>query len=258
MWKGQKLFSCIVHNTSINLGLVEFQVSTILISARRFVAIGATRQHSLLSFQKILTLKDCSRKPVDKRPISRYISATKNIMGKLPSMIVFDLDDCLWTPEMHELPGCPEIPVHGELDPTGSTSQKGVVGLQVPRYRDTVTLYDGARRVLYELATNPIYKDVLLATASSSLEPSYSYACLAGIEILPGRTIGDMMSYNQIGRTGNLSPDKVTHFRKLYEESGVPYEEMLFFDDWYVRLLDSSTTIETDVRREIVFCNLGT
>ena len=154
-------------------------------------------------------------------------------------MIVFDLDDCLWTPEMHELPGCPEIPVHGELNPnnTGGKQQKGVVGLQVPRYRDTVTLYDGARKVLYELATNPIYKDVLLATASSSLEPSYSYACLAGIEILPGLTMGDMMSFNQIGRSGNLSPDKTTHFRELHDESGVPYNEMLFFDDWCVQLL---------------------
>jgi len=134
---------------------------------------------------------------------------------------------------MHELPGCPEIPVHGNLNPTNTDGKqlKGVVGLQVLRYRDTVTLYDGARRVLYELATNPVYKGVLLATASSSLEPSYSYACLAGIEILPGLTMGDMMSYNQIGRTGNLSPDKTTHFRELHDESGIPYHEMLFFDD---------------------------
>ena len=167
-------------------------------------------------------------------------------------MIVFDLDDCLWTPEMHELPGCPEIPVHGELVPTGGKSQKGVVGLQVLRYRDTVTLYGGARRVLYELATNPIYKDVLLATASSSLEPSYSYACLAGIEILPGLTMGDMMTYNQIGRTGNLSPDKVTHFRELHEESGVPYNEMLFFDDWCVLLCFSIYETKKSV------CKFGT
>lgn len=160
-------------------------------------------------------------------------------------MIVFDLDDCLWTPEMHELPGLPEIPIHGNLIPVDVNSdqdqkekkktKKGVVGLQVPRYgnRDncTVTLYDGARKILYELATNPIYKDVQLATASSSLEPSYSYACLDGIEILPGLVIGDMMNYNQIGRTGNLSPDKITHFQQLHEESGIPYNEMLFFDD---------------------------
>lgn len=166
-------------------------------------------------------------------------TTTTTAAARLPSMIVFDLDDCLWTPEMHELPGCPEIPVHGELVPSNNgdssskqqQSQKGVVGLQVPRYRDTVRLFDGARRVLYELATNKAYKDVLLATASSSLEPSYSYACLEGIEILPRLTMGDMMTYNQIGRTGNLSPDKTTHFRELHDESGIPYHEMLFFDD---------------------------
>jgi len=143
-------------------------------------------------------------------------------------MIVFDLDDCLWTPEMHELPGMPEIPVHGVLNGNG---QKGVVGMQVPRYRDTVVLYDGARKVLHELATNPLYEGVLLATASSSLEPSYSYACLDQIEILPGLTVGEMMSFNQIGRTGRLSPDKTSHFQLLQEESGIPYNEMLFFDD---------------------------
>ena len=109
----------------------------------------------------------------------------------LPSMIVFDLDDCLWTPEMHELSGTPEIPVHGTL----TNGEQGVIGLQVPRYRDTVTLHDGARKVLYELATNPKYEGVVFATASSSLEPSYSYACLDGIEILPGLTLIEMMRY---------------------------------------------------------------
>ena len=105
----------------------------------------------------------------------------------LPSLIVFDLDDCLWTPEMHGLSGLPEIPVHGDLD---DKSTKGVVGLKVARYNDMVELHPGARKVLHELATNPIYKDVQLATASTSLEPSYSYACLDGIEILPGVVVG--------------------------------------------------------------------
>lgn len=171
----------------------------------------------------------------------------------LPSLIVFDLDDCLWTPEMHELPNLPEIPIHGNLVPPTSPvagvrgeqqkwqqeELRGVIGLQVPgrgRYRSaTVTLYDGARRVLYELATNPTYKissgEVRLATASSSLEPTYSFACLNNIEILPNRTIGDMMSYNQIGRHGVLSSDKVTHFQQLHQESCIDYNEMLFFDD---------------------------
>ena len=186
-------------------------------------------------YRSVRKIRYFRREAVDKKALLRCYSRESQ-MTKLPSMIVFDLDDCLWSPEMHELNGLPEIPVHGELNPKsmGGKRLKGVVGLQVPRYRDTVMLFDGARRVLYEIATNPIYKDILLATASSSLEPSYSYACLAGIEILPGLTMGDMMTYNQIGRTGNLSPDKTTHFRELHDESGVPYNEMLFFDDWCV------------------------
>ena len=186
-------------------------------------------------YRSVRKIRYFRREAVDKKALLRCYSRESQ-MTKLPSMIVFDLDDCLWSPEMHELNGLPEIPVHGELNPKsmGGKRLKGVVGLQVPRYRDTVMLFDGARRVLYEIATNPIYKDILLATASSSLEPSYSYACLSGIEILPGLTMGDMMTYNQIGRTGNLSPDKTTHFRELHDESGVSYNEMLFFDDWCV------------------------
>ena len=142
-------------------------------------------------------------------------------------MIVFDLDDCLWHPEMHELPGMPSKPVHGDL----GNGQVGVVGLQVQRGRTTVQLYPGARQALYRLATDPAYRGIRLAAASTSLEPSYSHACLAGIEILPGLTLEQMMTYRQVGRSGPLSSDKKTHFRLLHEESGVPYAEMLFFDD---------------------------
>ena len=54
----------------------------------------------------------------------------------LPTIIVFDLDDCLWTPEMHELSGPPSIPVEGPLDPNDkSGSALGTVGMKVPSRR---------------------------------------------------------------------------------------------------------------------------
>ena len=81
------------------------------------------------------------------------------------------------------------------------------------------------------LATDPAYRGILLAAASTSLEPKYSDACLRALEILPGLTVHDMLSYRQIGRDGVLTSDKRTHFRLLHQESGVPYTEMLFFDD---------------------------
>ena len=152
--------------------------------------------------------------------------------------------------------GLPEIPIHGDLfpphdDPETNTTPdprrhppqlRGVVGLQVPRCssgtQETVRLFAGARKVLYELATNPLYQHIVLATASSSLEPTYSYACLEMLEILPNVTVGDLMTYNQIGRTGPLSPDKITHFQQLRRDSQgtIPYKDMLFFDDWYVSI----------------------
>ena len=158
----------------------------------------------------------------------------------LPSMIVFDLDDCIWTPEMHELSGKPSVPVEGPLDPLEpTTSDLGTIGMRVRSRRgmwdgnedECVMLYDGARLALRELALNPIYRGIKLAAASSSLEPTYSHACLRGIEVMPGLTLRDMFSYDQIGRTGKLTPRKTSHFRELHKESGVPYEEMLFFDD---------------------------
>eukprot|EP00578_Thalassiosira_sp_NH16_P024125 CAMPEP_0181099784 /NCGR_PEP_ID=MMETSP1071-20121207/12842_1 /TAXON_ID=35127 /ORGANISM="Thalassiosira sp., Strain NH16" /LENGTH=233 /DNA_ID=CAMNT_0023182465 /DNA_START=140 /DNA_END=841 /DNA_ORIENTATION=- len=169
----------------------------------------------------------------------------------LPSIIVFDLDDCLWTPEMHELSGTPSIPVEGPMDPNDANSELGTVGMRVPSSRrrgrrgggydwgghdtdheEVVELYPGARLALRELATDPAYEGVKIAVASTSLEPSYSRACIDGIEIVEGVRLRDMISYAQIGRCGELTSRKTGHFRLIHEQSGgVPYDEMLFFDD---------------------------
>ena len=58
-----------------------------------------------------------------------------NPTSLLPSLIAFDLDDCLWTPEMHELSGMPSIEVEGPLDPDDNTSTLGTVGMKVPSRR---------------------------------------------------------------------------------------------------------------------------
>eukprot|EP00815_Leptocylindrus_aporus_P001896 CAMPEP_0116075892 /NCGR_PEP_ID=MMETSP0322-20121206/16909_1 /TAXON_ID=163516 /ORGANISM="Leptocylindrus danicus var. apora, Strain B651" /LENGTH=120 /DNA_ID=CAMNT_0003566045 /DNA_START=153 /DNA_END=513 /DNA_ORIENTATION=+ len=89
-------------------------------------------------------------------------------------MIVFDLDDCLWTPEMHTLgyPG-PTKQVKGKVE---GFAEELVIGMKCAN-GPTVKLFDGARKALIELATDGHTKILLL------------------------------------------------------RESGVPYNEMLFFDD---------------------------
>jgi magnesium-dependent phosphatase 1 len=197
--------------------------------------------------------KECSV-----RKICKKLIMSEDDCRHLPTMIVFDLDDCLWTPEMHELYDMPSIPVHGDIDPSvadrtskgtfrnskslprtvkakhsrsSDGSDIGVVGMKVPGTSQTVYLYDGARLALREIALDPKFRNVIIAVASTSLEPSYSHQCLNNIEILPGLTMRDMISYDEIGRTGHLTSRKTTHFTALHNESQVPYHEMLFFDD---------------------------
>ncbi|KAL3783881.1 hypothetical protein HJC23_007986 [Cyclotella cryptica] len=175
-----------------------------------------------------------------------YPHSLKSDESDLPSIIVFDLDDCLWTPEMHELSGPPSIPIEGPLDPNNPIeSPLGTVGMGVSSSRrkkrgvwadgytpdQVVELYHGARLALRELAINPKYRNVQIAVASTSLVPEYSRSCMAGIEIVEGVTMKDMISYAQIGRNGKLSSSKTSHFELIHQESGVSYEDILFFDD---------------------------
>mmetsp|Transcript_19628 Transcript_19628/g.52189 ORF Transcript_19628/g.52189 Transcript_19628/m.52189 type:complete len:88 (+) Transcript_19628:608-871(+) len=41
----------------------------------------------------------------------------------------------------------------------------------------------------------------------------------------------DRIAFHQIGRSGPLSPDKVSHFKQLQQQTGIAYDEMVFFDD---------------------------
>ena len=54
----------------------------------------------------------------------------------------------------------------------------------------------------------------------------------------------------QIGRSPPLSSDKTTHFRLLQENTGVPYDRMLFFDDcgWS----DNCAVVERGVRATLL------
>eukprot|EP00931_Biecheleriopsis_adriatica_P083181 TRINITY_DN56737_c0_g1_i1.p1 TRINITY_DN56737_c0_g1~~TRINITY_DN56737_c0_g1_i1.p1 ORF type:complete len:182 (-),score=37.46 TRINITY_DN56737_c0_g1_i1:4-549(-) len=133
----------------------------------------------------------------------------------LPELIVFDLDACLWSPEMYELRASPT---------TYSSERGGVIA-----GRDTVRLFPGAKVVLKRLLTDDSFKDVRIGVASSTTEPAFASTCL---EVLPvdgarPEKLAQMISFRQIypGSKGQQ------HFPKLKEESGIAYDKMVFFDD---------------------------
>lgn len=197
-----------------------------------FASIGSSTQ-VLPSFVSSLAVGgDNNTKKMRQCDSRMYATSKQQLQLKeriLPSMIVFDLDDCLWSPEMYTLRNKPSIPVEGIIDE--KNQHRGIVGMQVPRNGPIVKLFNEAREILQELVTNPTYRDITLGLASSSEEPTYSWSCLEGIEIIPGTFMKDLFSYAQIGRSAPLSSRKTTHFSLLQRESSIPYHQMLFFDD---------------------------
>ena len=149
----------------------------------------------------------------------------------VPKLIVFDLDMCMWSPEMHELSSKPTKSIHGSfLHNFG----EGVVGAQDLKSNDIVTIFPGALLAMQELYQLKEFSNTKVAAASSSLEPTYSHACLDILEILPGVPMRNIFSFFAIGRTkecGDLTSDKKTHFKKIKNESNIEFNDMLFFDD---------------------------
>lgn len=157
-----------------------------------------------------------------------------------PSLVVFDLDECVWHPEMYTLDEVPtDDAAHRVVGPLAGGT--GVVGVRSGSA--TIALYPGALKALQELHAGK-YPDMRAATASSADTPhavAIGRAALSILEVVPGVTVRQVLARGfapgfggnlQIGRTPPLSSNKAeTHFPILKRETGVPYNGMLFFDD---------------------------
>lgn len=161
---------------------------------------------------------------------------------KYPDLVVFDLDDCVWSPETYTLDVLPskDHVLLGDLAGKGD----GVVGVQCGH--QTMSLHPGALYAFQQHQEN-VYGKTRFAVASSADTPfatRCAHAALKLLEVVPGVTVATVLEKNwseeviaknshlQIGRSPPLSSDKSrTHFPILKRVSGVDYSGMLFFDD---------------------------
>ena len=158
----------------------------------------------------------------------------------LPELVVFDLDECLWSPEMYSLSDIPDekCKVMGPL-PNGVG--EGVIGVRSGR--EVVRLFPDAIIVLQDIY-NGKYGEVRIAAASSADTPhavKIGRKSMSLLEILPGVTMREAFAKGwdanfegnvQIGRSPPLSSDKgSSHFPIIKRETGVGYDRMVFFDD---------------------------
>ena len=137
---------------------------------------------------------------------------------------------------MYMLGDMPDRPIKGDLNGRGV----GVIG--VHSGPDVIKLFPGALAAMQEVADGK-HPGMRMAVASSADTPraeKIGRAAMEMLEILPGLTMKELLTRGgfedgrnlQIGRQPPLSSDKAqTHFPILQKATGIPYDEMLFFDD---------------------------
>ncbi len=142
-------------------------------------------------------------------------SSSTSGSGVLPRVLVFDLDGCLWDPEMYELWGSGGSPFkvlkNGNLRDRSGTE---------------VRLLGDVRSILHELKTDPKWKDTVMAVASTCDEPSWARECMQKFPIGDGHVVGDVFSHVEIYKAS-----KARHLKEISKKTGVPLNEMIFYDN---------------------------
>jgi magnesium-dependent phosphatase 1 len=129
--------------------------------------------------------------------------------SRLPKLVVFDLDNTLWLPELYQ---------HNKR-------QRG----RPPVADQDVKLLPGAVNALREMLTCEEWQGCDIAVASRTNQGDWARALLESFPA-PGadasRSLASVIKYQEI-YTGT----KIPHFRSLQSSSGLDFSDMLFFDD---------------------------
>eukprot|EP00388_Colpodella_angusta_P006779 GDKJ01019727.1.p1 GENE.GDKJ01019727.1~~GDKJ01019727.1.p1 ORF type:complete len:185 (-),score=16.29 GDKJ01019727.1:21-575(-) len=131
-------------------------------------------------------------------------------------LVVFDLDGCVWAPEMYELWYRGGSPFSKTVDPSIVTDRKG----------EKVRIYKDLFHSLGKLYVHP---KVTLAIASSCDEPDWAREIMDLFEILPGVTMTKAFKHVRIMKASS----KKVHLTELHQESGIPFGRMVFLDNEY-------------------------
>ncbi|KAK2079945.1 hypothetical protein QBZ16_002340 [Prototheca wickerhamii] len=139
---------------------------------------------------------------------------------ELPKLIAFDLDATLWIPEMYELSGPPF-----KVDPKDGECL-------VDRRGEQIQLMGASRKILSELANDARWQDTQVAYVSRTEYPQWANSCLKLFRI------GERSSMHKLAEVKEIYPgSKLTHFRRIHNQTGIEYGDMLFFDNesWNIK-----------------------
>ncbi len=168
--------------------------------------------------------------------MSKNDNENQNSDKKYPKVIVFDLDGCLWTPEMYEINffmGARGSPF--TIDPDDTLNLQTVGGEPVKLLGDVRSIM----RVIYlsRQKKNDEYSNVRVGISSRTDEPTWARELLQKfpVPLHTGDDHGEQVTLDQIfnGPIEIAKDSKVEHFYRISNQCNVSMEDILFFDNEY-------------------------
>mmetsp|Transcript_29903 Transcript_29903/g.45872 ORF Transcript_29903/g.45872 Transcript_29903/m.45872 type:complete len:288 (+) Transcript_29903:82-945(+) len=206
-------------------------------SSSAFTTTTSTIHPHPIAFLKTQNLKSSYKNTL--KSFVRMMSSTQNDnkdeATSIPKLIVFDLDGCLWRPEMYEIlyysrgRGAPF-----QKDPNN-------VGQLLTCGNEPVYLLGNVRDVMKQLHYESKWDHVLVGISSRTDEPSWAGELLTKFELhvedgneetvsspSESATLADVFKGGPI----EIAHDsKVQHFQRISQQTGIHLEDMLFFDN---------------------------
>jgi len=130
-------------------------------------------------------------------------ATTSSSLHSLPSLVVFDLDNTLWTPELYQL-------------------RKLARSNKYPVAHKDVKLFPAVKEIIEQIKNDQDgrFANTKFAVASRTKSVDWAHDLLEQFELK------ELFDYVEI-----FPGDKKQHFSKLKSVSGIDYSEMIFFDD---------------------------
>ena len=142
-----------------------------------------------------------------------------------PKAVVFDLDGCLWYPDMYMLWG------------GGAPFKVASDGALIDSIGQRVTMMGAVPQILLELKTQPGWRSVVVGVASCTDEPNWAQECMTKFMVDGGEySIKDVVQVEEIHK-GN----KRSHLKSIAERTGIALDEMLFLDNEWGNCQDVSS-----------------
>ncbi len=154
-----------------------------------------------------------------------YLKKQTSSLNALPKAIIFDLDGCLWRPEMYEL--------------VWFSNGKGSPFRQDPknpenlltRGNEPVYLLGDVREVLSEIYNDERYKGVKIGISSRTDEPDWARELLSKFTL---KSVDSEKAAIEEVFTGPIEiakDSKVEHFKRISNKCNIEMEDILFFDN---------------------------